>query len=125
MYVPFFYQWIPRQYGYYPLIPFPRTYPPVDIKSFQSSVQSFRLLMQEGSRLLGKLAETKFEKLIMTAAQQGKQAEVDNLIKSIGLKVPVTTTYTPTGVRFTLHSPPAQDGFGSCCSLTIFLGWGQ
>ena len=108
-----------HHYSYY------RNYPPVDTKIFSSSVRNFRLLMQQGSILLDKLAEASFETKMMTAAQQGKQAEVEKLIRSIGLKVPVTTHYTPTGINFILSTPPSSGGIGSCCSLTVSMKWGN
>ncbi|WP_147536059.1 hypothetical protein [Bacillus marasmi] len=122
----YYYPTIPGYYGYYPPYPhYLRTYPPVDTKTFSSSVKNFRILMGQGSRLLDKLAEASFETKMMTAAQQGKQAEVDQLIKSIGLSVPVNTEYTPTGIKFILSTPVPPGGFNSCCSLTVFMKWGQ
>ncbi|WP_435559971.1 hypothetical protein [Neobacillus sp. LXY-4] len=111
-------------HGYYHY-PYPRTYPPVDTKTFSSSVQKFRILMEQGSILLAKLGEASFETKMMTAAQQGKQAEVEKLIKSIGLRVPVTTQYTPSAIKFTLQTPPEPNNFNSCCSLTVSLKWGN
>ncbi|NMD69654.1 hypothetical protein HHO41_05090 [Bacillus sp. DNRA2] len=116
---------IPNYYGFYTPYPIYRTYPPVDTKVFSSSVKHFRLLMEQGSILLNKLAETSFETKMMNAAQQGKQAEVDQLIKSIGLKVPVTTHYTPSGIKFILALPAAPGSFGSCCNLTVSMKWGN
>lgn len=122
-------------YYYYPYIPnyiynhlrYPtlRVYPPVDTHQFSGSVKSFRLLMQQGSILLDKLSEAQFETKIMSAAQQGNQSEVDNLIKSIGLNVPVTTKYTPSGVDFNLQTQPGQNSPISCCSLIISMKWGN
>lgn len=111
--------------GYYHHWSYYRTYPPVDTKMFSSSVQKFRILMQQGSILLDKLAEASFETKMMTAAQQGKQAEVEKLIRSIGLKVPVTTDYTPTGINFILSTPASSGGIDSCCSLTVSMKWGN
>ncbi len=112
----------PAYPSYYPIYPPHRVYPSVDTKIFASSVKSIRLLMGQGSILLDKLAEASFESKIMTAAQHGKQKEVDKLIKSIGLKVPVEAQYTPTGVIFTLQSPANQ--YNSVSSLTITMKWG-
>ena len=112
----------PAYPSYYPNYPQYRVYPTVDTKIFASSVKSIRLLMGQGSILLDKLSEASFESKIMTAAQHGKQKEVDNLIKSIGLKVPVQAEYTPTSVRFTLQSPANQHN--SVSSLTITMKWG-
>lgn len=105
--------------------PIPRTYPAVDTKIFAGSVKSFRLLMEQGSILLDRLGDVAFAKKIMSAAQQGKNAEVDQLIKSIGLKVPVVTKFNPTGVNFILTTQTTQQQPTSCCTLTVAMKWGQ
>lgn len=115
---------LPGYYRYYHHYPYVRAYPSVNTKIFSHSVQNFRVLMAQGSLLLDKLGEAAFETKMMTAAQQGKQAEVDTLIKSIGLKVPVKTEYTPTGIKFILFTPTQSGEFGSCCSLSVFMKWG-
>lgn len=117
------YPYLPGYPNYYYMnYPQPRVYPPVDTKKFASSIKSVRLLMEQGSILLDKLAEASFETKIMMAAQTGNKSEVEKLIKSIGLKVPVTTQYTPTGVKFILQSVA---GPANCCSLTVSLMWGN
>jgi hypothetical protein len=103
----------------------PRTYPPVDTKIFETSIKSFRLLMEQGSLLLDRLSDVSFAHKVMTVAQQGKKAEVDRLIKSIGLKVPVLTNFTPTGVLFTLTTQTGPSTPLSCCTLTINMKWGH
>ena len=105
--------------------PIPRMYPPVDINIFKTSVNTFRQLMAQGSILLDRLGDAQFARRVMSAAQQGKQAEVDQLIHSIGLKGPVLTKFTPSGVIFTLASHPAQLQSINCCTLTIAMKWGH
>lgn len=105
--------------------PFSRTYPPVDVKIFTKSVASFRLLMEQGSILLDRLADVGFAQKMMSSAQQGKKAEVDQLIHSIGLKVPVYTKYTPTGVHFELSTIPETGSPFSCCTLAVSMKWGR
>ncbi|MFF2449525.1 hypothetical protein ACFVSW_21005 [Neobacillus sp. NPDC058068] len=125
---PFHYQtcpWVPFYPTYMVTYQLPRTYPPVDTKIFASSVKSFRLLMEQGSILLDRLGNLAFAHKMMTAAQQGKNAEVDRMIKSIGLKVPVTTQFSPTGVNFILSTDPSQNQSVNCCSLTISMKWGR
>ncbi|WP_052352869.1 hypothetical protein [Neobacillus dielmonensis] len=101
-----------------------RTYPPADISLFQSSIQSFHQLMEQGSLLLSRLANPQFARRLMNAAQQGKQNEVNQLMKSIGLHVPVLTKYTPSGVNFILTTKTGPGSPNDCCSLTISLKWG-
>ncbi|WP_066072652.1 hypothetical protein [Neobacillus soli] len=126
-YNPFHYSPIPPMNPYIPYLvnyPYTRSYPAVDTKIFASSVKSFRILMEQGSILLDRLGNLGFAKKMMTAAQQGKNAEVDTMIKSIGLKVPVTTKFTPTGVNFILTTQTNQNQPGNCCTLTVAMKWG-
>lgn len=110
---------------YMAAVPYPRTYPPVDTKIFAGSVKSFRLLMVQGSILLDRLGDARFAQNLMSAAQQGKNTEVDQMIKSIGLKVPVITKFTPSGVNFILTTQTTQQNPLSCCTLTVAMKWGQ
>jgi hypothetical protein len=116
---------LPPSYSVFPIIQqHPRSpYPKVDTKTFQSSVKSFRYLMEQGSLLLDQLGDSRFAYKVMDAAQQGKKAQVESLIKSSGLKVPVTTKYNPTGIIITLHSQAPQTQM-NCCTLTISMQWG-
>jgi hypothetical protein len=81
--------------------------------------------MEKGSILLDRLADVGFARKMMSAAQQGKQVEVDQLIHSIGLKVPVHTKYTPSGVQFELSTNPETGSLFSCCTLSVSLKWGR
>jgi hypothetical protein len=100
-------------------------YPSVDIKIFEHSVHAFGPLMEQGSKLLGRLSDPTFAHQIMNAAQEGKTAQVDQLVKSIGLRVPITTHFTPSSVMFTLHLQENQHEPISCCALTVTLKWGR
>ena len=81
--------------------------------------------MEQGSILLDRLGDSGFAHKMMTAAQQGKKADVDHLISSIRLKVPVTTKFTPTGVDFELYTQSNPNMPGSCCTLKVFMKWGN
>jgi hypothetical protein len=41
---------------------------------------------------------------LMRAAQSSDEEEVDRIIKSTGVSTIVNTSYTPTGVTFTLYA---------------------
>jgi hypothetical protein len=124
----------PYQYPIYPQFPayptqimsqpYPRSYPPVDVKTFEDSVKSFRFLMDQASILLDRLRDREFAKKMLSAAQQGKKADVDHLISTIGLKVQVVTKYTPTGVNFELISKTDPKHPFSCCTLNVAMKWG-
>jgi mannose/fructose/N-acetylgalactosamine-specific phosphotransferase system component IIC len=80
--------------------------------------------MKQGSELLRHLANPSFAHRIMDAAQQGNQEQVDRLLRSIGIKAPITTRFSPTGIMISLHSREDQDPFKNCCSLTFSIKWG-
>lgn len=111
--------------GYHYYYPIARQYPPVDVNVFTKSIKAYRLLMAQGSILLDRLGDSDFDVKLMSAAQQGNKTEVDRLMKTIGLKVPVETKYTPTGVTFDLKTQPEPSSNVSCCTLTVQLKWGN
>ena len=115
----------PIPYLYYPPSPwYYRTYPPVDVKIFSSSVKSSRLLLQQGTVLLNRLEDAGFAYKLMDAAQKGQKTEVDRLVHSTGIKIPVSTRFTPTGVIFDLTAPTSGQHPDNCCSLTLTMKWG-
>jgi hypothetical protein len=127
-YYPYQYPIYPQMTVYPPqmvLQQYPRSYPPVNVKKFEGSVKSFRLLMEQGSILLDRLGNTTFAQKVMSAAQQGKNADVDHLIRTIGLKVPVITKFTPTGVNFELITLSNPNDPESCCTLKVLMKWGD
>jgi hypothetical protein len=111
--------------GYYFYPPVARQYPQVDVNIFTKSIKSYRLLMDQGSILLDRLGDEDFDVKLMTFAQQGNKTEVDKLIKSLGLKVPVETKYTPTGITFELTTHPDPSSPMSCCTLSVQMKWGN
>ncbi|MFS0779437.1 hypothetical protein ABC255_26005 [Neobacillus sp. 3P2-tot-E-2] len=115
----------PAYPGYHYHYPITRQYPPVDVNVFTKSIKSYRLLIGQGSILLNRLDDKDFDVKLMAAAQLGNKAEVDRLMKTIGLKVPVETKYTPTGVTFELTTQPDPSSQMSCCTLSIHLKWGN
>ncbi|MBY0098824.1 hypothetical protein [Mesobacillus maritimus] len=111
----YFYQSFPTPYIY-------RQYPEVDDTIFHKSVMAFQTITKESSTILQKLSDRSFAHKLMTAAQKGNQHEVDGLMKSIGINTPITTKYTPSGLELRIHA----DVEGSqCCTLTMFLKWGN
>lgn len=104
--------------------PYIRAYPPIDIKVFSYSVKSFRVLLQQGQILLDHLENLAFARRIMHAAQHGNKAEVDRLIRSIGLKVPITSRFTPTGITFEISMQPSHT-HANCCILSFVMRWGE
>lgn len=115
----------PTYPGYYFYPPVTRQYPQVDVNIFTKSIKSYRLLMDQGSILLDRLGDEGFDVKLMSFAQQGNKTEVDKLIKTIGLKVPVETKYTPTGITFELTAHPDPSTPVSCCTLSVHMKWGN
>jgi len=99
-----------------------RQYIPVDTAIFGHSVSAFQKLALESSTLLKMFADPGFSHTLMKAAQAGNQMKVDSLIKSIGISAPVTVKYNPDGILLTMH---AQAQGSECCTLTMFLKWGE
>jgi hypothetical protein len=97
-------------------------YPPVDVSIFSHSVIAFQKIANEAITILRKLADPQFAYSLMAAAQVGNKMEVDRLIKSIGTSTPVTAQYTPSGILLTIH---AQAQGSQCCTLTMYLRWGD
>ncbi|MFC4401755.1 hypothetical protein [Gracilibacillus xinjiangensis] len=89
---------------------------------FQQSAAAFQKIARESITILEKFTEPEFSQSLMTAAQAGNQKEVDRLIKSIGTSTPVEVKYTPTGLLLTIYA----DAQGTqCCTLSMFLRWGN
>lgn len=97
-------------------------YPAVDPTTFSHSVLAFQKITTEAGIVLKKLGEPAFALKLMSAAQEGNHKEVDRLMKSTGVRTPVTASFTPTGILVTIHG----DAQGSqCCTMTMFLKWGR
>jgi|GEM_PF-599204 len=102
-------------------MPLNRQFPQVDPTMFEQSAKSMQTLMKDASLVLNKLAESKdFATKVMYAAQQSNMKEVDELIKSTGIKSQVKTSFNPDGIHMNLSS---SIGEAECCHLTIALRW--
>lgn len=98
-----------------------RPYQDVDATLFHQSAIAMQALMKDASILLNKLAESKeFDSKIMAAAQQSNTTEVEQLIKSTGIKSKVHTSFNPDGITLKLSS---KVGNTECCHLTIAMRW--
>jgi hypothetical protein len=99
-----------------------REYPDVNIDIFEKSVSVFQKIARESTSILQRFADRRFARELMNAAQSGNQKEVDRLIKSVGITTPVTAKYTPSGIQLIIH---AEAEGTQCCTLTMFLKWGN
>lgn len=98
-----------------------RQYPEVDIQQLEVSVQKFQQLIKQADLLVNKLANSKeFAHDLMSAAQKSDEKKVMELIKSTGITIKVTTSFTPTGIRIILNNSKLE---GDCCDLLIALRW--
>lgn len=108
------------QYPRAPMRPF-RQYPDVDIHQLEVSVHKFQRLMRQADLLVNKLADDpQFAYALMHAAQESNEAKVNALVKSTGITIKVSTTFTPTGIRIILDNSGLE---GDCCQLLIALKW--
>ena len=113
---------------YYPVWPFSAyaqaandasPYPPVDTKKIQSSAHEFHRLMKQATTLVNKIEQSpQFSRELMQAAQESNQAKVDQLIASIDETAIVEIRYNPDGIHLKY-----RDKNGTCCILTVELGW--
>lgn len=98
------------------------TYPPVEIDMFQQSLSTSQTLIQHSMTLVNGFSSDAFIREFMSAAQEGKREEVDRLIQTIGVPIDIETTFTPSGVSFTLRD---NANASSCCRLQLYLAWGR
>lgn len=96
-------------------------YPPVNIQLLDKSARKFQALMKQADLLIEKIINSSsFARELMTAAQLSDQNRVDQLIKSTGITIDVTTTFTPSGIHIVLDN---SDSEGDCCKMLIALRW--
>ncbi|MFG6149321.1 hypothetical protein [Halobacillus sp. B23F22_1] len=111
----------PYHYYYQPYYWGGRQYESIDPTLLTESAAESRKLMQDASKVLEKLAESKeFDAQLMQAAQQSNDEEVERLIASIGVTSEVDIHYNPDGLR--LEFRRSIDGY-ECCKLQIALRW--
>ncbi|MFC3039962.1 hypothetical protein ACFOGI_06825 [Virgibacillus xinjiangensis] len=112
------YRYCPRYgYAYHPV----RQLPPVDSELFYQSANEMKLLMEEVSLVLDRLAESKeFDTAVMHAAQASDQEEVQRLIESTGITSKVDVMFNPDNIRLEFTS---KVGGEDCCHISIALRW--
>ncbi|MFC0469659.1 hypothetical protein ACFFHM_03715 [Halalkalibacter kiskunsagensis] len=116
-----FYQNYGPYYPYYYRRP-ESSFPPVTIEYFENSLTAYLTLLEHGRIVINSLVSSQETMVqLMEAAQASDDTQVDQIIKSTGVPSIVETTYTPTGVTFTLS---ATVGGSQCCRLTMFIRWG-
>ncbi|PWV95330.1 hypothetical protein DFQ01_12843 [Paenibacillus cellulosilyticus] len=98
-----------------------RELPAVDPTKLEHSAQSFQPMLQDASRIIGRLTERSFVVPLMTAAQAGHQQEVDRMIKSAAGTSRIHAKYTPSGIVIVVEPTNANE---SCCNLSMTLRWG-
>lgn len=98
-------------------------FPPVDFTLFEQSLLAYQTLMQHGNIVINYLtSSTDIMYQLMYAAQASDFDEVDRIIRASGVPTIVDTSFTPTGVTFTLFAD--APGVPRCCTLTMQLRWG-
>lgn len=98
-----------------------RPYPEVNTVLFKASAAKAITLMGEANLVMKKITSTSsFSNDLMSAAQQSKQAEVEKLVESAGIKKKPKITYNPDGITMTF-----QDFVGEkeCCHIILQLRW--
>lgn len=98
-----------------------RQYPEVNTTLFKQSATKAITLMSDVNIVMKKIETSDaFSKDLMSAAQESKQAEVEKLIKSTGIKKSPKITYNPDGITLNF-----QDFVGEkeCCHIILQLRW--
>ncbi|MCM3745190.1 hypothetical protein M3193_13705 [Sporosarcina luteola] len=96
-------------------------FPPVNTRKLNESAKRFKQVMNEANLFIGTLtASDDFARRLMDAAQRSDQKEVERLVRSTGVTIKYTLSYTPSGIRIDFSNSDAQN---SCCTLRMALGW--
>lgn len=110
-YIPYYYQ---------PYLP-PRQYPPVDPTQFFESANEMKMLMQDASVVLDRMADSReFTEKVMSAAQESKTDEVEQLIKSTGISSDVEISFNPDALKLEFI---AMTHGAECCRLLVTIRW--
>ena len=96
-------------------------FPQVDTRKFNASAERFKEVMNQASQFIGTLTSSDdFAQQLMNAAQRSEQNEVERLVRSTGVTINYTLSYTPSGIRIDFSNSDAQN---SCCALRMALSW--
>lgn len=120
----YYYGIIPTSIIYHPYLHYPfyaRELPTVNPKKFMESSQKTLPLLSDLELCINKLAQSKtLTTNIMTAAQLSKKTEVEQLIKSTGIKNIPIIDYNPDGLtlKFDQRNIPPY-----CCYISVQLRW--
>ncbi|MFD1039634.1 hypothetical protein ACFQ3N_14690 [Virgibacillus byunsanensis] len=98
-----------------------RQHQPVDPELLYESANESKKLMEDASKVLEKLSQSKeFDTKLMYAAQVSDTEEVERLIHSLGVTSEVNVNYNPDGLRLEFKSKVKEI---DCCRLVVSLRW--
>lgn len=104
----------PPYYYYRPL-------PEVNPDLFVKSSKQMQLLVRDADKVISKMANsTDFSKRVMSLAQESKNNEVKELVKTTGVTNIPDIDFNPDGIFFDFS---ASIGGTECCHLIIKLRW--
>ncbi|RKQ37289.1 hypothetical protein [Oceanobacillus halophilus] len=117
-----YYYYYPMYYpNYYPNYIPVRQYPPVNPDLFHQSANEMRMLMNDASIVLDRLADsTEFDEAVMSAAQESNKEEVKRLIQSTGISSNVDISFNPDNIRMVFNSKVDDS---DCCRLEVSIRW--
>jgi len=100
-----------------------RQFPPVDPEMFYKSANEMKMLMDDASEVLDKLADSKqFDENLMTAAQESNMEEVKRLIQTVDIASEVDVYFNPDSLHLEFRKKVADDEM-ECCRLLVILRW--
>ena len=98
--------------------------PQINTDTFVESAREINSLLREAVLLSNQIIQTNLGKKLMEAGQKSDTAELQRLLREIGITQDVKITYTPHSVSFT--STPVTSGPGGLkTTLTMKLIWNE
>ncbi|KGX86773.1 hypothetical protein [Pontibacillus litoralis] len=121
MYLPFYYDVCYRSSPIFPNVLHMRnhSFPQINTKPLIQSATAFQSLLNDARLVTHTFMQSHtYACQLMNAAQQSKQDEVKQLIKSAGVKHPFDIQYNPDYLHVTFKTEQNK-----CCKLTMTLQW--
>ncbi|MBA2174155.1 hypothetical protein H0266_04480 [Halobacillus locisalis] len=88
---------------YHPRYPYYRPYPPVDPEQFTSAANHMEELLKEGEQISSKVKNSQsFATSLMSAAQQSKKDEVEQLLRTVDIHSEMEVSFTPDSLSIRL-----------------------
>ena len=98
--------------------------PQINTDTFVESAREINSLLREAVLLSNQIIQTDLGKKLMEAGQKSDTAELQRLLREIGITQDVKISYTPHSITFT-STPPAGPNQQLRTTLTMQLIWNE